>query len=228
MLSNRSHGNPLLPLLSIFASTASLQAADFRLGIKTGVPLTRYFDTAGDYSAATRRYTVGLSAEWNPVNRAALELGVLYKRMGYVGIVSSFAPGSLSIFTTDAFDSKGNSWDFPLIVKYRFATSPGVYAGGGGTVRYIGPIRARGEHTVRDLGAPAGTPPRSEPIETTHPSDLRKRVYPGGTVVAGIEFRMGRFRAGPEFRYTRWTANLGNRLLRFAPNQAEMLVAVVF
>jgi hypothetical protein len=34
----------------------------------------------------------------------------------------------------------------------------------------------------------------------------------------------------PEFRYTRWTANIAGEggLLRFSPNQMEVMVGVVF
>ena len=68
------------------------------------------------------------------------------------------------------------------------------------------------------------------PIDTTEPSDLRKRIYPGLTVAGGIEFGRSRLRLLPEFRYTRWTANIsGSRgVLRFNPNQAEFLLGFLF
>jgi hypothetical protein len=69
------------------------------------------------------------------------------------------------------------------------------------------------------------------PIDSTDPSDLRKRVWPGLAVAAGFEFSLGRFRVQPEFRYTRITSNIGEPTqspLRFNQNQAEFLLGFLF
>ncbi len=98
---------------------------------------------------------------------------------------------------------------------------------GGGVLRHVGPVRARGERTVEDLVA--RTTVRT-PIDTAAPSDLRKRTYPGLTAAVGIEFGRSRLRLLPEFRYTRWTANLSGPggVLRFDPDQAEFLLGFLF
>jgi len=220
----------ILWLAFVLAAPAFAQGLHF--GLKAGVPLTRYFETghtanlhgSSDYSAATRRYTVGASAEWQITRRWGLGLDVLYKRMGYVGIVSMFSSG---IATTSALDSKGNSWEFPLMAKYRFGRGVRPYVSGGAVLRYIGPIRALGEVTVEDLVA--RTTVRA-PIDTTEPSDLRKRFYPGLAAGAGIDVGAGRFRLMPEIRYTRWTANIARPggVLRFPSNQAEILLGILF
>ena len=219
------------------AAVAHLRADSIDFIIKGGVPLTEYFDTgrffsrtgSAEYSAATRRYTVGVGAEWRPTDRLGAELSVLYKRMGYVGIITT-SSGSLT--ATASYDVKGHSWDVPLVVKYRLSTRPPVvYAGGGGVLRYIGPVRAVGEREVRDrTGFPGAPPPQREGIDTSEPSDLRKRFYPGLTAVAGVEIPAGPLRLTPEFRYTHWTANIAAEtgVLRFAPNQAEVLLGIVF
>jgi len=158
-------------------------AQSFHFGVKAGVPMTDYFQTgrtgarnrSAEYSSATRRYTVGASAELRLRHGLGVELDALYKRMGYVGVVR-FGPG---IVTTSAFDAKGGSWDIPLMAKFRFGL-PVVrpYVAGGGVLRYIGPVRARGTSTVENLitGTTVTTP-----IDTKEPSDLRKRIYPGLT-----------------------------------------------
>ncbi len=207
-------------------------APDFRFGIKAGVPVTTYFETGAtgslhggsDYSAATRRYTVGASAEWRLGGRLGFEIDALYKRMGYVGIVNTFSNG---ISTTSALDAKGNSWDFPLLAKYRFDHIARPYVAAGALLRYIGPVRARGQVTVEDLVQ--RTTVRT-PIDTGDPSDLRKRLYPGMVMAGGIEIGSGRLHFLPEFRYTRWTANISGPggVLRFNPNQAEFLVGLLF
>ena len=214
-----------------FAITASGQS--FRGGLKLGVPFTQYFETgaSGDrngntvYSAATRRYTFGASGELRWANSFGFELDALYRRMGYVGIVNFASPSSGTIDNT-AIDVKGNSWDFPVMAKYRFGHLARPFLAGGGVLRYVGPVRGKGQRTIGSLVSGTST---TTPIDTTDPSELRKRFYSGLTVGGGIEIGADRFRVLPEIRYTRWTANIAglNGLLRFAANQTEFLVGLL-
>ncbi len=218
-------------LAILFAGSALAQG--FHFGVKGGVPATRYFETgrsgarnrSAEYSAATRRYTVGVATEWRFAN-LGWEVDALYKRMGYVGITTFFADPS-GIRTTSAFDVKGHSWEFPLLAKYRFGSAVTPFVSGGAVLRYIGPVRARGERTVENLITRTTT---REPIDTGEPSDLRKRFYPGLTAGAGVELDVGRIRLLPELRYTRWTANIAGAggLLRFQPNQVDFLLGILF
>jgi hypothetical protein len=130
-------------------------------------------------------------------------------------------------FSKSAIDVKGNSWDFPVMAKYRFGHVVRPYVAGGGVLRHVGPVRGSGELTTGSL---AGGTSSTNAINTTDPADLRKRSYPGLTVAGGVEVGAGRFRFLPEFRYTRWTANISGPggLLRFAPNQAEVVAGVMF
>ena len=206
-------------------------AQGLRFGGKAGVPMTEYFDTISPrYSSATRRYTVGPSIEVSVWKNFGLEFDVLYKRMGYVGSASS--RGRQPPFFTDSFEVKGNSWDFPLMVKYRFGRGLPLYVAGGGFLRHIGPVRARGVRTGTRLVGVDGRAVSmafSEPFDTSDPSDLRKRTWPGLTVASGLEFGRGRFRVLPEFRYTRLTSNISEHgPLRFNPNQAEFLLGFLF
>lgn len=206
-------------------------AQEIRLGFKAGVPATAYFETgrsgslhgSADYSAATRRYVAGPSAEWQITNRFGFELDALYHRMGYVAIVEFFDSAS-GAGSRSAVDVKGNSWDFPLMAKYRLGRA---FAAGGGTLRYAGPVRGRGTLITYNLAAGTST---ETTVDTSDPSELRKRLYPGLTAGAGLELRAGRLRLLPEIRYTHWTANIsGPRgVLRLAPNQAEVLLGVLF
>jgi outer membrane protein with beta-barrel domain len=219
-------------LLAIVTTPAFAQG--FHLGVKAGVPLTQYFETGAsgsryshaEYSAATRRYTVGAAAEWRMNNRFGFEVDALYHRMGYVAIIDNFSPGS-GISDHSAIDVKGNSWDFPLLAKYRFGRVVRPFVEAGGVLRYVGPVRGKGEDLIHNLitGATSQTP-----IDITDPSDLRKRFYPGVTLAGGVEFGAGRLRVLPELRYTHWTANINGPQgpLRFAPNQAELLVGILF
>jgi hypothetical protein len=176
-------------------------------GLKIGVPITRYFQTGvtstpgsyQEYSAATRRYTAGLSGEWRFTNVLGLEADVLYHRMGYVAILNYPAHSA-------AVDLKGNSWDFPFLLKYRARQAVRPYAAGGLALRYIGPV------------------------DIPDPSELTKRVYFGLSAAAGVEVGSERIRFLPELRYARWVSNIHEPagLLRFTPNQLEFLLGLLF
>ncbi|HEY1337067.1 MAG TPA: outer membrane beta-barrel protein [Bryobacteraceae bacterium] len=215
---------------ALLAFAVCAPGASFHFGVYGGVPLTHYFDTgsfgsrfnSAEYSAATRRYTLGASAEWRFDRAVGLETGVFYHRMGYVAIVNGFSFSGVQ--TNAGIDIKGNSWDFPLTLKYRLGRP---FVLGGGILRYVGPVRGLGEQTEHDLITGTVT---TTPLDTTEPTELRKRFYPGVTFGAGIEIGRSRLRIAPEFRYTRWTANITSEggSLRFTPNQAEILLGIVF
>jgi hypothetical protein len=222
------------PLVVLLVLAAPGLAQRLLVGLKGGVPATVYFETgrsgsrvsSAEYSAATRRYTVGVAAEWRPTRSLGLECDVLYHRMGYVGITQFFS-GPTGVLTTSSFDVKGHTWDFPLLVKRRFGRAVRPYAAGGAALRYVGPVRARGEVVVQNLITQTTT---RSPLDTASPSDLRKRLYPGFVMAGGVELGRGRFRVLPEFRWTHWTANISRAggLLRFHPNQAEFLLGLLF
>ena len=203
-------------------------------GIMAGVPITQYFETvaagglhgSAEYSAATRRYTVGLSLEVRLTGRLGFEVDALYHRMGYVAIVASF-DSATGRFQNSAIDVKGNSWDFPLLVKRRFGRVVRPYVLGGAVMRYVGPVRGRGQQTVGSL---VDNSRNTTVLDTSDPSELRKRFYQGVTVGAGVETPVGRLRVIPEVRWAHWTANISGEggLLRFAPNQVEVYVGVRF
>jgi hypothetical protein len=204
------------------------------VGLKIGIPVTEYFETGrsgslhGDaqYSAATRRYTLGASGEWHLTKSFGFEIDALYHRMGYVAIVNFFDSANGN-FSSSSIDVKGSSWEFPVMAKYRFSPRYRPYIAGGGVLRYLGPVRGRGTQTNGSL---AGMTSSTTVLDTNDPSELRKRFYPGLTVGSGIEFGAGPMHLLPEFRYTRWTSNISGPggLLRFAPNQAEFMFGVLF
>ena len=208
-----------------------LQAQGFHAGVRLGVPLTEYFETGpiasgnSQYEAATRRYVVGATLEWRWTHAFGFETDALYQRLGYAGTVNVFNSASGG-FSTSAISVTGGSWDIPLMAKYRFGRAVRPYLAGGGVLRYVGPLRATGEQTTGFLGGSSST----TAIDTTEPAEFRKRDYPGLTAVGGIEFGAGRLRIEPEFRYVRWTASPSGPygLLRFSPNQAELMVGVLF
>ena len=223
-----------LPAFLVLICALPVFCQGLHLGVKTGIPVTQYFETGATgglhggatYSAATRRYTVGASGEWQFTNSFGFEVDAMYHRMGYVGIVH-FVDSANGNFRDSAIDVKGNSWDFPALAKYRFGHVMRPYVAIGALLRHVGPVRGRGEQTVGSLVTRTSS---TSPLDTGEPSELRKRFYPGLTAAAGLEVRVGRFRVLPEFRYAQWTANISapGGLLRFGPNQAEFLVGLLF
>jgi outer membrane protein with beta-barrel domain len=205
-----------------------------RPALQVGIPFTPYFDTgtsgglhgSDEYSAATRRYTIGVSVEWRMAEHFGFAAGVLYHRMGYVALVNVFNSAT-GDFRNTALDVKGNSWDFPLMARYHLPGPARPFLAAGGVLRYVGPVHGRGTETTGSLVTRSSS---TVVLDTSDPSDLRKRFYPGVTAAAGMELRAGRVRMLPELRYTWWTANISGEggLLRFAPNQVEFLVGLTF
>ncbi len=203
----------------------------FDAGVKAGVPATEFLETgtigsvhgSAAYSSGTRRYTLGVTGEWHMTKTFGLELDAMYHRLGYGGTITAMG---VDTFSTSVFNVSGGAWDFPLLAKYRFGREnirPFVAAGE--TLRYIGPVHEVSVQT--NMGLPLTV---TNSIATDSPSDLNKRVYPGFTAAAGVEFSAGRFKVVPEVRYTRWTANISGPggLLRITPDQLEINVAFEF
>jgi hypothetical protein len=214
---------PLLLVIPAFGQS-------FSAGVKLGVPATPYFDTgttgslhgSAVYSSATRRYTLGLTGEWHLTRAFGFELDAMYHRLGYTG---SFTTLGAEFFSNSVLHVDGDSWDFPLLAKYRFGRGIRPYMAAGGTLRFIGPVHGQGEQTI--LSGPLLP---ATAIATDSPSELNKRVYPGLTAAGGVEFAAGRFRILPELRYTRWAPIISGPggVLRLAPNQVEFLLGAGF
>ena len=64
----------------------------------------------------------------------------------------------MTLLDDSIINVKGNSWDFPIMAKYRFGRVIRPYVAGGAVLRYIGPVRERGVETVGSVVT--GTVPR--------------------------------------------------------------------
>ncbi len=220
----------------VIAFTLPALGQSFHLGVKAGIPITEFFQTGFSpsrytgfgiqYSAATRRYTVGMWAEWRGAHGIGFEADALFKRMGYIHDEISLSPyGGID---TTFFDVKGSSWDFPILMKYRFGRSRRPFASGGGIFRHIGPVRARGVSNEIVLMTTVHTV--TSPIDTKQPPELEDRNFSGLTIGGGFEFGRGWLRFLPELRYTHWVCNIGagQNALRLNPHQLEFLLGLDF
>ncbi len=211
-----------LILLTLLAAVTAFPQI-LSLGVKGGVPFTDAFNTAKtgrlEYISDTKRYTVGPTVELHLPFRLGIEFDALYKRLDFESTSTS-----VDVFTRTA--TTANSWEFPLLLKWRV---------------FGGPIRPYVEagptfDKLSDISQLARTivfPNRETSASTGHPPELQNTFRVGATVGAGIELGSRRFRISPEVRYTRWGWEnfqdlSGGSLLRSNDNQAEFLLGITF
>ena len=196
-------------ILLIFLSTSVFAQGPISFGVKGGVPLTDAFDVAesGDlgYVQDNKRWTLGPMIQLNLPVGFAVEFNAMYRRLNY---------NSTDI---EQRGVRANSWQFPLLLKYRFGSgSVRPYIAGGGAFQRISDIK----QVSRILG------------ESDNVPELEKRNSVGAVIAGGIQLGGGGLSISPEIRYTRWGSehfrdNL-RELLRFNRNQAEFLVGITF
>jgi len=206
--------------LSLALAGASF-AQPVSIGVKAGVPLTDFVDVAkGDRSAYftnTKRYTIGPTVEFHLPARLSLEIDALYKRFGFDGQAVSASGSTLT-------GTRGNSWEFPVLVKFEVVPGPvRPFVDAGVSIRHITGIKQ-----VRQIVS-AGTFSR---VELNNPPEFNKATDVGLAFGAGIAFKFGRVRISPELRYTRWGGeNLRDpvdALLRTHRNQGDFLIGFTF
>jgi len=196
--------------------------------VKGGVPISSYFEGSltgtpirdTEIVPALRRYTVGLAMEWRSEAGVGAEFDVLYKRAHYALTSGGFRSGSGELFR-ETSDTAVNSWDFPMLLKYRFGGPVSPFATSGVALRHIGPAGQRGTETIRNLITGTTT---VTIIDTDNPPELTKRNYAGLVVGAGFEVGADRVRFLPEFRYTGWL----NSIPLMTTHQTEFLLGIVF
>jgi len=225
-------------LLVTSVSPAFSQVLTF--GVKGGIPLTAAYSATRDFSATTRRYLVGPTVEFRLPQRFAFELDALYQRIGYSkASVLLPAPGSpfatSELYLVDSLRVRGNSWQFPFLVKYHFkeeGAQPFVDAGP--VYRYHSETTIR----VRNVSVPVSGPPTIYSSEGTGvPSSfsIGKQNSAGIALGAGFTVKGFRMRVSPEIRYTRWftqpfatVATAFNGAVHSADNQADVILGITF
>lgn len=180
-------------LLLAVLLAAPLQA-QLHLGIKGGVPFNDAVKTRNPFQSEFSRWTLGGVAELDLPAGLGLELDLLFRRTGYSVEATEPALGP---------GSTGSSWEFPLLLKYRF---PGImarpYLSGGLSFRHIADI-----------------------------PNLRNSGARGVVLGAGLRINAVLVRVSPELRYTRWNSEAfqsAGGLLGSSRNQLEVLVGLTF
>jgi len=201
-------------LLLPFLSTALL-AQPISFGIKGGVPMTDFLDTVNgsrtSITATTNRYIVGPTVELRLPFGFAVEADALYRHFSY-NVAASL------VDAVSTLSASGSAWEFPLLVKKRFAKGPiRPFVDAGVSFNKITGL----SRTVSGLAFPS----RAE--------DPRDDFSKGFVIGGGVELKALLLRISPEIRYTRWGTEQFNSVfsggsLRSKVNQAEFLVGITF
>lgn len=146
----------LLPLFVLCCSLCFGQSLS--IGVKGGVRTTD--DITGDATSESKRYTVGPTVEIGLPLRFSIEFAALYRRNGYQTSFGDFAGGF-------AERERGNSWEFPILLKYRL---PFLLARPYAEVGYA-PRRISGSSDINGVFDQSGNRPGNI-LAFSHPNPL--------------------------------------------------------
>ncbi|HWC96897.1 MAG TPA: hypothetical protein VG456_09115 [Candidatus Sulfopaludibacter sp.] len=176
--------------LSLIFLSVACHSQPITVGVKGAVRVTSDLDGIG--ISETKRFLYGPMVEVRLPFRFAIEADALYNRFGYTQTYSSSAGGVFTFFTERIV---ANSWEFPLLLKYRLplrVVHP--YLSFGYAPRHSS---GRVDFSSVTLGGPyASSGPK------TFPSDHAWIV--GG----GVRLPLGPFSVSPEIRYLHWNDSL--------------------
>jgi hypothetical protein len=157
---------------------------------------------AGGTTSESRHYVVGPAVEIGLPFRLALEFDALYRREGYRTDLRVSIPLSVNPFGPfggTQFDrARANSWEFPLLLKYKIplrVIKPYVEVG------YANRIIRGSIDSDLFLFSPPPTPGGRD-FRSYSDTDWRDSL--GEVAGLGVQFAFGRLLVSPEARYTRW------------------------
>jgi len=202
--------------LVVFSAVCAF-SQPFGAGLKAGLPFTDFVDKAstGSLSAFShpKRYIFGVSGEVRLPFGFGIEVDALYRRMSYDATVTT---GGNTVFLNTA----ANTWEFPLLAKYRFGkhiARPFVDAG----------VAWNSLHGLTQSVRSAVTGGTISPI-TSNPTETTTTGFVMG---AGLEVKALFIRLQPEIRFTRWGAKNffdPSGILNTNQSQAEFLLGISF
>ena len=205
---------------SILVGTA-LQAQSVSFGVKGGVQ-------ALDSTVAkdeSKRYVIGPTAEVSLPANFAIEVDALYQRLGdsnnllFPIVATGTPPAGFSAVASFpvTLRQRGNSWEFPLLMKYYLHPVKHLnpFVSGGFSFRTIG-LDSKGIEILTFSNSATQT----VPFQTS----TRTNLAVGAVGAVGLRFKAGHFAIAPEFRYTRYGSDD-----RFASkNSASFLLGLTF
>ncbi len=206
----------LVSILAHAIDGAAQPPVNFEIGFRSGVPFTDSLTSsltgvASVFSSSSfvkPGFTLGPTLGMILHDQLEVEFDAIYKPIRFFG-TSTIGPTLHSSSTT-----RGSSWEFPLLVNYRFLRRPIRPFGGGGIV--LGSI-LDGTTETRTLDSSTG-------VEAFSSGPFRGSVMNQGAALVisgGLEWRNSRLLIRPELRYTHRPEASQNTYLLRAPNQFE-------
>jgi opacity protein-like surface antigen len=204
-------------ILALLLPACAALAGPISIGVKGGVPFSAVFDatTSGNLSYVTNNkyWTVGPELDLNLPLGFAIEFNALYRRVNYESS-GSINGGTVTSSTT------ANSWDFPLLLKWRILPGPiRPYFSVGPTFRNLSNFK---QVSTFFTGGQTTT------TSTDNPPEIDRSYNVGFTVGGGVQLLK---HISPELRYTRWGWNNitdVTPLLSTKRNQVEFLLGITF
>ena len=178
-------------ILSLFVVAGFASAQPFGAGFKVGLPLNGMMPSS--IQNAPIRYTVGPYVELRLPARMAVEVEALYRSYDFLGS----DPLSASV------GASASSWEFPVLIKHRFAAGPvRPYFDAGVSFSRLSDIR----------------------LQT-----LNHRSNYGVVIGGGLEFNLFLIKVSPEVRYTGWVLrNLDAASVQSKRSQVSILFGFGF
>lgn len=205
-------------LLLFLLGAVSACSQPFTAGVKIGVPLTDFITTVENVSSSVpNRFVGGVTGELRLPFGLGVEVDILYRRLHYQYTVGNPLSGLIADRTT------ANSWEFPILAKYRFPSRivrPYVDAG----------VAFDTLSGLTDTVSQIGTPTLPVARATPTPAALQNNSTKGFVIGAGVDIHAFVIHLSPEIRYTRWGSphfNLSG-VLSSNQNQAEFLLGITF
>lgn len=206
-------------LLIVIASVGVLEAQQLSYGVKLGAPINNSGGVDPSATSSPSRWTGGPFLELHVPLRLSVEFSALY-RSNTENVTRVFPFGTAQnpyLFTSM---DKVQTWDFPLLLKYRFTDGPirpFVGTGGGWSYR-----RSEFQSTASCLGPQGSCRPPDFPTDFT--GGLLKSTLTrfGPAASAGVDFKTKHVTISPEVRWNRSFSGGGTR------NQFSVMVGFGF
>ncbi len=175
-------------------------------------------DLTGGASGASvsKRYVVGPALDIGLPLGFGVEVDALYRREG---VQSSFQNPGPGIFSSGSYEERANSWEFPMLLKYRLP------------VPLVRPFAEVG-YAPRVIDGSITNNSYSPTSSSTSTSSEHWPASQGLVIGGGVQLAIGRLRLSPGIRYTHWnnTPIMGTYVngpsFESTQNQVDILVGI--
>ncbi|MEP7365220.1 MAG: outer membrane beta-barrel protein [Acidobacteriota bacterium] len=184
--------------LILFASVAALHAQPLTYGFKLGVPFSDESHISPNSTNTQSRWTGGPFIELHLPYRLGVEFSAL-ARTSRENSTMSFPLGSTQNPYLVSITDKVKTWDFPLLLKYRFTEGKfRPYIGAGGAWSH----RRSGFQTVYSCMGPQGScKPPEFPYEIYGGQSKSTLTKFGPAASAGLDIKTQYVTISPEIRW---------------------------